>query len=222
MAYDLDTSNPLDNAQASLYPANERTFRGELSGLFGEEHSNTEGVHKFGRGNEAARDAISTWVVGSIWFRTDRIAGQVVIDICNTAGGGTGNWDETAFGIVDFNNDWTALQMTTYNTITPTAGSPNPVAVDWSAGNYQEVTLVANSELSVSTNKPASGKAAQLVLEVTQGGAGSFTLAYAGTEYKFANGITPVASTGVGEIDILFLTLRSDRNIQVSMIKDSS
>lgn len=220
MAYDLDTSNPLDNSQVSLYPDNERTFRGEVSGLIGEEHSSTEGRHAFGIGNETARDAITTWQVGSIWFNTERTSGQTLIDVCASIGPVV--WTETLFGMTDVINDWTTLQIATYNTITVGAGSPNTVPIDWDQGNYQEATLTGNSELSISTNKPAVGKGTQMVVEVTQGGAGSYTLAYAGSEYKFAYGIAPVLSTGVGEIDILFLTLRSDGNINVSMLKDSS
>lgn len=70
MAFDLDTSNPTNSYDVASYPANERAHRTAVSGLVGVEHSATEGRHKFGMGNSTARDAISTWVAGSIWFNT--------------------------------------------------------------------------------------------------------------------------------------------------------
>ena len=71
---DIDNTNPLDNAIVSQFPANERASRTATENIIDTEHSGAGGTasgrHKFGVGNDAARDAITDWEVGSIWFNT--------------------------------------------------------------------------------------------------------------------------------------------------------
>jgi len=42
--------------------------------------------HKFGRGTTAARDAITDWVIGSIWYNTDAFAGKTILQIVTAVG----------------------------------------------------------------------------------------------------------------------------------------
>lgn len=70
MAFDWDESSPGDNDFVNQFPANERGFRTDAKGAFNVEHDPTEGRHKIGVGNDATRDAITTWVVGSLWLNT--------------------------------------------------------------------------------------------------------------------------------------------------------
>lgn len=70
MAYNWYETLPGDSDIVSQHPANERAFRVTVKGAFGVEHDTAEGRHKFGVGNTAARDAISTWIDGAIWFST--------------------------------------------------------------------------------------------------------------------------------------------------------
>ena len=70
MAFDFDEGNPTDSAIVSGYPANERAARKALNDFADIEHDETTGHHKFTVGNDAARDAITDWVVGSLWIST--------------------------------------------------------------------------------------------------------------------------------------------------------
>ena len=69
---DIDPTNPLDNSIVSQFPANERASRTALETIIYSEHLDDVGRHTFGIGNDAARDAITDWGVGSIWMNTSR------------------------------------------------------------------------------------------------------------------------------------------------------
>ena len=69
---DIDPTNPLDNSIVSQFPANERASRTALETVIYSEHLDDVGRHTFGIGNDAARDAITDWGVGSIWMNTSR------------------------------------------------------------------------------------------------------------------------------------------------------
>lgn len=74
--FDIAAGVPGDTDVVSAYPAVERTYRDVVESIFAREHDIVIGSgsgsahHKFGVGNDAARDAITDWVVGSIWFNT--------------------------------------------------------------------------------------------------------------------------------------------------------
>lgn len=73
--FNIAENTPADNGAVSGFPAQERAFRDIVEDALAVEHDmNTAGSsarHKFGRGSTASRDAITDWVVGSIWFNTD-------------------------------------------------------------------------------------------------------------------------------------------------------
>jgi hypothetical protein len=72
------------------------------------------------------------------------------------------------------------------------------VTVDWALGNNKALTLTGNSTLTF--NNPKAG--AVYLLEVKQGGAGSFTLGYPGT-VVWPSGGAPVLTTTAGRTDLL-------------------
>lgn len=70
MPFAWGETKPGDSDIVSQHPADERATRAVVKAFANVEHDQAEGRHKFGIGNTAARDAISTWVDGSIWFNT--------------------------------------------------------------------------------------------------------------------------------------------------------
>lgn len=72
--FNIAESVPADDGPVSAYPAQERTFRDIVEDALAVEHDmNSAGSsarHKFGRGSTATRDAITDWVVGSLWINT--------------------------------------------------------------------------------------------------------------------------------------------------------
>lgn len=69
--FNFAEGTPADSDIVSQYPNAERTFRDQVESAMGIEHDIPGSArHKFGVGADAARDAITTWVVGSIWFNT--------------------------------------------------------------------------------------------------------------------------------------------------------
>ncbi len=83
-------------------------------------------------------------------------------------------------------------------------------------GNNAKVTLAGNRTLGTPSNIVA-GQAG--VLAITQGGTGSFTLAYASV-WKFAGGSTPTLSTAAGAKDVLAFYAESGTSIFTSVSKD--
>lgn len=70
MPFDYGETSPGDNDFVNQHPADERATRSAVKNAIDVEHDQAEGVHKFGVGNDAARDLITTWVVGSFWLNT--------------------------------------------------------------------------------------------------------------------------------------------------------
>lgn len=72
---------PADNDIVSQFPAAERAFRDIVEDWLNTEHG-TSGHHKFMTGTTAARDAITDWEVGSVWFNTTTSK----LDFCTAVG----------------------------------------------------------------------------------------------------------------------------------------
>jgi len=68
--FDVDEANPADDAVVSQYPANERASRQNIVNMFEVEHHEGTGRHQIPAGNTAARDAITDWQQGSIFWNT--------------------------------------------------------------------------------------------------------------------------------------------------------
>lgn len=73
--FNISEAVPADDGNVSSFPAQERSFRDIVEDALAVEHDmNSAGStarHKFGIGSGTARDAITDWVVGSLWFNTD-------------------------------------------------------------------------------------------------------------------------------------------------------
>lgn len=74
------------------------------------------------------------------------------------------------------------------------------IAVNASLGNDFRVTLTASTGTLANPTNPTDGQ--EIRVQVTQGGSGSYTLAY-GTAYDFGAAGSPTLSTAVGAIDVL-------------------
>jgi len=208
MAFDFDVGNPGDTDTVSGYPTNERAFRTAVSGALDIEHEAVEGRHTFGRGTTGARDAITTWADGAVWWSTSLVSGETILQVYNGAA-----WLTTEFGLLDVSQPWTAIQSAPYVAMGTTASA---LDLDWSDGHYQKFTMTGNFTLGAGTNKPAANQGATIVLELTQDGTGTRTLAY-NAEYKFQFGISPTLTTTAAAIDKLILELMSDGNVEVTM-----
>lgn len=71
--FNIDQTKPADTDAVSAFPANERTNRDIIESMFAVEHDVASGQHKIGVGSTATRNAITTWVVGSLWFNTSAV-----------------------------------------------------------------------------------------------------------------------------------------------------
>jgi hypothetical protein len=211
MAFDWDVANPDDDDVVAAYPTNERAFRTAARGAVNVEHDADEGRHTFGRGDHTARDAITTWANGAVWWSTEQVSGQTLLQLFNGSA-----WLETNYGLLDVSQPWTAIQSAPYVAMGTTSSA---LDLDWSDGHYQKFTMNGALTLGAGTNKPAANQGATIVLELTQDGTGGRTLAY-NAEYKFQFGTTPTLTTTIGAVDQLILTLMSDGNVDVVVKSD--
>lgn len=207
MAFDWDVANPGDTDVVAAHPTNERAFRTAARGAVDVEHDAEEGRHTFGRDDHTARDAITTWADGAIWWSTEQVSGQTLPQLYNGAA-----WLLTNYGLLDVTQPWTAIQSAPYVAMGTTASA---LDLDWSDGHYQKFTMNGNFTLGAGTNKPAANQGATIVLELLQAAGGPHTLAY-NAEYKFQAGSTVTLSTAEAAIDQLVLTLMVDGSVEVS------
>lgn len=89
MPFAWGETKPGDSDIVSQHPADERATRAVVKAFANVEHDQAEGRHKFGIGNTAARDAISTWVDGSIWFNTTDARRRLNVRV-------SGTWEQGA------------------------------------------------------------------------------------------------------------------------------
>lgn len=166
------------------------------------------GRHRIGSGSAATRDIdISSPAAGNLWFVTDLVSGEIILQRYDGA-----DWIAPDYGLLDVSQPWTAIQSAPYVAMGKTASA---LDLDWSDGHYQKYTMDADLTLGAGTNKPAANQGATIILELTQDGTGTRTLAY-NAEYKSQAGSTPILSTAIGAIDQLVLTLMSGGSVEVS------
>lgn len=82
MADIFDPTDPTDNSIVAQFPANERTFRGNVKTFLALEHDAggaQAGRHAFSSGSTATRNTITNFIPGSLWFNTDWNTLQVCI-----------------------------------------------------------------------------------------------------------------------------------------------
>ena len=87
-----------------------------------------------------------------------------------------------------------------YNSIRYNNGSTGgSVTIDWNNGNVQAITLTS-SITSLTLNNPVAG--GRYLLEIKQGGSGSYTVAWPGA-VKWPSSSAPTLTTVVGQSDII-------------------
>jgi hypothetical protein len=134
------------------------------------------GRHKFVSGNDAARDAITTWDEIDVFQAT--------------------------IPRVDEQSEYTVTQWGEWASVSPVAGSPDTVAIDLSLSPYKYATIVGDTLIQNPTNNVAS-HGTTVILQLTMSGAGHVITF--GNNYRSANGLDPVIADGNGEITLVYI-----------------
>lgn len=160
------------------------------------------GRHKFGGGDNAARDAITNWVAGSIWFNTQVRSGSICIQRYN--GSSWANLDvfQTSLPRVNEQSPYTVTQWGTWASVTPGAGTPDTLAVDLALSPYKYATIVGDTIISNPTNALASN-GTTVLLQLTMSGAGHVITW--GNNYRTVGGIDPVVANGAGQVTLVYI-----------------
>lgn len=115
----------------------------------------------------------------------------------------------TADKILDTDGVWSAADAVA---LTDAA----TVAVDFSTGFNFTLTIGGNRTLG----QPSNVKVGQSgMIQITQGGGGSHTLAYH-ADWYFAGGTDPTLSTGAGDLDLLFYQVMPNGKTFGTLVKD--
>lgn len=202
MSFDFDPTNPTAGSLVSNFPANEQNSRQAIHDAYETEHTEATGRHKFGIGDTATRDGSSGIANGMIWFNTDRVAGEVLLDVY-----ASGAWVETAFAMTDIVQKWTKAQFGTPVSVTPGAGSPN--TLNWTLGDgaFFRAVITADTELK---NPTATGLVAadmsHWVWQITQDGTGGWDLTFESPYFLPAYGGQPSVDLDPNAISIITIT----------------
>lgn len=201
MPYDFDETNPTDDYLIPSYPANERSHRDAVYSSLEEEHDTATGHHKIGIGDDTARNAITDWVVGSLWLNNSlgAVYWQRVVSV------GPVVWQDVDArpGVAHFdeNTNYTASQWSTPVSIAPAAGA---ISIISTLGPDRYATVPASAVLTISNPSGALfGAVTTICLELTNAGTGS-SLAW-GTSYVFPNGIEPPFDAASGAVNVYYL-----------------
>jgi hypothetical protein len=91
--------------------------------------------------------------------------------------------------------------------------------LDFSLGNNFDITMSASITTITKSNAPASGRVYSMTLFLTQSGAGSFTVAWAGLgTVKWAGGTAPTLTTTTGKTDIIVLVTKDGGTTWYGMV----
>ncbi len=82
-------TKPADADVVSAHPVDERSMRDNVESWHDFEHGAASGRHKIPKGTVAARDAITDWEAGSLWFNTDATPDALMV---NNGTKGTPDW----------------------------------------------------------------------------------------------------------------------------------
>lgn len=206
MAWDKDLPNGSVNiAQGDNAIRDNNTA---IETALGQEHEfstggTNAGRHKFVSGNTAARDAITTWVDGSVFFNTEVRSGAICIQRYN--GSSWVNLDIFSTTIPRLNEQsiYTVTQVATWAQVTPGAGSPDTLAVDLALSPRKYATIVGDTIISNPTNAIASN-GSDVILELTMSGSGHVITF--GSHYVSMGGIAPVVSSANGSKTRLYIS----------------
>lgn len=205
MAWDKD----LPNGSANIAQGDNaiRANNAAIESALGQEHEfstggTNAGRHKFGSGNNAARDAITTWVAGSIWFNTEVRSGSICVQ--RYSGSAWVNQDvfQSSLPRVNEQSPYTVTQWGTWASVTPAAGTPDTLAVDLALSPYKYATIVGDTLISNPTNALASN-GTTVLLQLTMSGAGHVITW--GNNYRSVGGLDPVVANGSGQITLVYI-----------------
>jgi hypothetical protein len=101
-----------------------------------------------------------------------------------------------------------------------TSNITGAVTISWANGEVQKYTLTGNVTLSFSS-WPASGNLGKIVLDLTQGGTGTYGITWptSASGFKWPGGTVPTMTTGVGARDLyLFTTNDGGTSVLASVI----
>lgn len=225
MPFDFDELNPIDTFLIPAYPNNERNHRAAVKDMLEIEHDTAEGRHKFGIGDDTARDAITTWVVGSTWYSTQGgidVFQQVVISVgpvvwhnVDARGGGLdSDLDDVAH--INEQSLYTVTQWSDFITITPSAGGPGDlVAVDCDLSPAQFVTIVDDTEISNPINILGTANSTTIMLELLMNGTPGHLVTFA-SNYRSPGGLAPSIDTAANARTLLFITQTRDAKFMVT------
>ena len=172
------------------------------------------GRHHFGYGNTAARNAATGIAAGTLWFNTEIATPNTVLQVYDGAA-----WDDLdVFNAqvprLNLQNVWTKAQWAGFSSITPGAGSPMTLAIDFAAGQRQYATLTAATKF-VNPTHPVAASGSELLIDITMGGAGGYAITWDNL-YVSSNGLTPVISSGVSEVTRVFISALQNGKYLVS------
>lgn len=225
---DINSSNPGASSQISQFPADEQASRLAIESLIENEHSYvagmaTEMVHKFGVGNDAARDAFSAdWdgVVGAIWFSTQAAKADATDATLLQVYPGTSpytaaDWVTTGLEILEIDNQWLAGQCGEYNALIDGAN----VASNWTLANSFTLEPTVDFTLDNPTLPNFSNEEYQsAVYVITQDATATPQVITFGAMFRGAYGTKPVLSTDANAVDVLYCTLLQTGHIAVSIL----
>lgn len=203
MPFDYDEANPDDDGLIPAFPASERAFRTTVKMAIDVEHDAASGRHTFGFGSSAARDAITDWADGAVWFLAVGITYKMQVRVV-AFGGWLDVLPPDTYAARNALGNWLAPQYAATAVVTPGAGSPNTIAVVMSISPHRKVTLTANSQFSAPGVGLPANTSTTIVYEVFQDATGGRTLSFAGG-YVFAGGVVPQIATAANARSVVVL-----------------
>ena len=202
MAFDYDETNPTDDYLIPSYPANERSHRVAVKSSVGVEHDTDTGRHKIGVGDDTARDAITNWVVGSLWLNDT--SGNAYLERVTSIGPVVWQTVDARPGICHYDeiNNFTFAQYATHALATVSGGNL-PISMVASPAKY--ASIPASTAVTIQNpSTPVPGASTTVTLELTNAGTGSSLIW--DTLYVFPNGNIPPFDTSSGAINFYSMT----------------
>lgn len=161
------------------------------------------GRHKFGSGDNATRNGITTWVDGSIWFNTQVRSGAICLQRWNGAAWVDLDLFQSSLPRVNEQSTYSVTQWGTWASVTPAAGTPDTLAIDLSASAYKRATIVGDTLISNPTNALSASSGCTCILQLTMSGAGHVITW--GSNYRTPGGVTPAISSGNGDVTLVYI-----------------
>ena len=174
------------------------------------------GRHKFGEGNAAAQAAITNWVGGSVYFRTDLRSGKIVIQkYSGSAWVDIDIYQPTTIPRLTEQSPYSVTQWGTWASVTPGAGSPDTLAIDLALSPYKYATIVGDTIISNPTN-PLASNGTTCLLFLTMSGAGHVITW--GSNYRTPGGVTPAVAAASGAKTLVYIQSCQDGTYAVTTL----